>query len=114
MLIMSIELNFWNSEESIPHIEVGCRGQFWVALDNDEDVSVVLLTYLNLPLLTDSEGNFIDGCENWVMFDDDGEEVSMVGWYHHDLSKGYSYFSPVKEEYFAILGWMEALIPSFQ
>jgi len=110
---MNIDDNFWNSAESIPEIGVGGQGQFWVALDNGSDVSVELLTYLNLPILADDEGNLIDGCEDWVLFLM-GKEVGMVGWSFHDVSTRIPRFKLIDDGEYKVLGWSSCSKPIFE
>lgn len=109
----------WQSPDTAPDVELGGEKEFWIAVksirDGVEREHTFLANYLNKPKLLDDEGNVTDECVDWLLSNDDSNEVEAIGWHSSKEHAEYSnWYEPITfSENYALLGWAEYNAPPF-
>ena len=109
----------WQLPDTTPDVELGGEKGFWIAVksirDGVEREHTFLANYLNKPKLFNGDGEITDESADWLLSNDDSNEVEAVGWHDSKEHPEYScWYEPITfNENYILLGWAEYNAPPF-
>ena len=105
----------WNSPETVPNVKLGEEELYWIAVESERGIFVFSAYYQNRPLITNEDGELLDGCDDWVLSNEYDGEIESVCWVHNRLHLEYDhYWEKINFDHeYKLLGWAEYDTPEF-
>lgn len=105
----------WNNPETVPNVKIGEEELCWIAVESDGKVFTFSAYYQNRPLITNEDGDLINGCDDWALSNEWDGYIDSVCWVHNRLHTDYDHcWEQIKfDNEYKLLGWAKYETPEF-